>query len=127
MNEIPQKYDAESSEQKWRDTWVRWGLYRFDPERPRSETFAIDTPPPTTSGALHIGHVFGYAQQDVIARYKRMAGLNVAYPMGWDNNGLPTERRAQNLLGIRPNPTMPYDPKWTLRRDKTEQEKKRNI
>jgi valyl-tRNA synthetase len=127
MNEIPQKYDAEGSEQKWRDTWARWDLYRFDPERPRSETFAIDTPPPTTSGELHIGHVFGYAQQDMLARYKRMAGLNVAYPMGWDNNGLPTERRAQNLLGIRPNPTLPYDPAWAPRRDKTEQEKKRNV
>lgn len=127
MSEIPQKYDADACEQKWRDTWVRWEMYRYDPKRPRSETFSIDTPPPTTSGELHIGHVFGFAQQDMLARYKRMAGFNVAYPMGWDNNGLPTERRAQNVLGIRPNPTLPYDPEWVPRRDKTEKEKTRDV
>jgi len=124
MSEIPQKYDPEAVEQKWRDSWARQDLYRYDPERPRDETFVVDTPPPTTSGELHIGHVFGYAQQDVMVRYQRMAGRNIAFPMGWDNNGLPTERRTQNVLGIRPNPTIPYDPEWTPRRDKTKKELK---
>lgn len=54
--------------------------------------FVIDTPPPTVSGNLHIGHIFSYTHQDIIARYKRMRGFNVIYPFGFDDNGLPTER-----------------------------------
>ena len=123
MTEIPQKYDSQASEQKWRDAWARWDLHRFDPNRPRSETFVVDTPPPTTSGEMHMGTLFGYAQQDMMVRFQRMAGRNIAYPMGWDNNGLPTERRTQNVLGVRPNPLLPFDPEWTPRRDKTEKEK----
>ncbi len=75
-------------------------------------TFVVDTPPPTVSGSLHVGHVFSYTHQDLIVRYQRMIGKNIAYPMGWDDNGLPTERRVQNLLGIRCNAKLPYDPDW---------------
>ena len=79
----------------------------------------VDTPPPTVSGSLHIGSVFGYVQTDVLVRYNRMRGRNIAYPMGWDDNGLPTERRTQNLFRIRPSPDLPYDPSWKPRNDKT--------
>jgi valyl-tRNA synthetase len=118
MAEIPERYDAARAERAWAERWREWDLYRWDPARGRSETFVIDTPPPTVSGSLHVGHVFSYTQQDVIARYKRMRGLNVCYPIGWDDNGLPTERRTQNVFGIRPNPALPYDPAWRPRRDR---------
>ena len=97
-------------EQEWRDFWEQEGIYSYDPSRGRDETFVVDTPPPTVSGALHIGHVFSYTHTDLIARYKRMRGLNVFYPMGWDDNGLPTERRVQNVFNVRCDPTLPYDP-----------------
>ncbi len=110
--EIPEKYDANEAEARWRERWEADQIYAWDPSRPREETFVVDTPPPTVSGELHIGHVFSYAQQDLIVRYQRMLGRNIAYPMGWDDNGLPTERRVQNVFRIRPSRELPYDPEW---------------
>src|SRR5437867_2259233 len=90
--------------------WEASGVYRFDRTRPRAEVFSIDTPPPTVSGSLHVGHVFSYTHTDIIARFQRMRGKAVFYPMGWDDNGLPTERRVQNYYGVRCDPSLPYDP-----------------
>ncbi|MGH2769513.1 MAG: valine--tRNA ligase, partial [Actinomycetota bacterium] len=97
-----------------RDFWEKAGVYRYDPTRGRDETFVIDTPPPTVSGSLHIGHVFSYAHTDMMARHRRMRGDNIFYPMGWDDNGLPTERRVQNVFNVRPSPSEPYNPDLKL-------------
>ncbi len=113
--DIPKKYDPAEAEERWKERWAEWDIHRWDPTRPREETFVVDTPPPTVSGSLHIGHVFSYTQQDLIVRYQRMRGQNVAYPIGWDDNGLPTERRVQNVFGIRPDRSLPYDPDWKPR------------
>lgn len=112
MPDIPDRYDHAEVEPKWRQRWEAWGIHRWDPTRSRDETFVVDTPPPTVSGSLHVGHVFSYTHQDLLVRYQRMSGMNIAFPMGWDDNGLPTERRVQNLLGIRCNPHLPYRPEW---------------
>ena len=90
--------------------WSSAGTYHFDPDAPRERVYAIDTPPPTVSGSLHVGHVFSFTHTDTIARYKRMCGRSVWYPMGWDDNGLPTERRVQNYFGVRCDPSLPYQP-----------------
>ena len=89
--------------------WSDEGTYTFDATKTREEIYSIDTPPPTVSGSLHVGHVFSYTHTDCIARYQRMRGLEVFYPMGWDDNGLPTERRVQNYFGVRCDPSLPYD------------------
>ena len=112
MKAIPDKYKPKEQETQWRETWKANQVYSWDPTRPREETFIVDTPPPTVSGSLHIGHVFSYTHQDLLARYQRMKGKNLCYPMGWDDNGLPTERRVQNLFRITCNPHLPYDPDW---------------
>ena len=92
------------------ERWAADGVYEFDRSRPRAEVYSIDTPPPTVSGSLHVGHVFSYTHTDVIARFQRMRGKAVFYPMGWDDNGLPTERRVQNYYGVRCDPSLPYVP-----------------
>jgi valyl-tRNA synthetase len=107
---LPEKPALEGLEAKWMPYWEQEGVYRFDRTRPRGEVFAIDTPPPTVSGSLHVGHVFSYTHTDVIARFHRMRGKAVFYPMGWDDNGLPTERRVQNYYGVRCDPSLRYDP-----------------
>ncbi len=106
---IPDKPSLEGLEAKWDREWDASGVYSFDRDTERGQVFSIDTPPPTASGSLHIGHVFGYSQADMIARYQRMSGKNVFYPMGWDDNGLPTERRVQNYFGVRCDPSLPYE------------------
>ncbi|MBK9240603.1 MAG: valine--tRNA ligase [Acidobacteria bacterium] len=110
---VPEKPVLEGLEEKWRVRWDAGDTYGFDRQAPRASVFAIDTPPPTVSGSLHVGHVFSYTHTDVIARYQRMRGKAVFYPMGWDDNGLPTERRVQNYYGVRCDPALPYDPSFT--------------
>jgi valyl-tRNA synthetase len=107
---VPERPTLDGLEAKWSAAWERDGAYRFDGSVPRERVFAIDTPPPTVSGSLHVGHVFSYTHTDAIARYQRMRGKEVFYPMGWDDNGLPTERRVQNHYGVRCDPSVPYDP-----------------
>jgi valyl-tRNA synthetase len=111
-NALPDKPALEGLEEKWGSAWESDGTYRFDRDaaiaRGHESVYSIDTPPPTASGSLHIGHVFSYTHTDVIARYQRMLGHTVFYPMGWDDNGLPTERRVQNYYGVRCDPTLPY-------------------
>jgi valyl-tRNA synthetase len=110
---LPEKPALEGLEAKWIARWDESGVYRFDRSRPRADVFSIDTPPPTVSGSLHVGHVFSFTHTDLVARFQRMRGKAVFYPMGWDDNGLPTERRVQNYYGVRCDPSLPYDPSFT--------------
>jgi valyl-tRNA synthetase len=107
---LPDKPTLDGVEATWARVWEEQGTYRFDRSKTREQVYSIDTPPPTVSGSLHVGHVFSYTHTDCIARYKRMRGFEVFYPMGWDDNGLPTERRVQNYYGVRCDPGLPYDP-----------------
>ncbi|GIU96988.1 MAG: valine--tRNA ligase [Actinomycetota bacterium] len=107
---VPDKPSLDGLEAKWGERWEADGIYRFDRSKPRERIYAIDTPPPTASGSLHVGHVMSYTHTDLVARYKRMRGFEVFYPMGWDDNGLPTERRVQNYYGVRCDPSLAYDP-----------------
>lgn len=109
---VPNRPVLDGLEDKWVRRWDEDGVHRFDRRRPRPEVFSIDTPPPTVSGSLHVGHAFSYTHTDLIARYQRMRGRAVFYPMGWDDNGLPTERRVQNHFGVRCDPSLPYDPSF---------------
>ena len=114
---IPEKPALEGLEDKWDAAWHEQGTYLFDRLRAaevgRAGVYSIDTPPPTASGSLHIGHVFSYTHTDVRVRFERMRGKTVFYPMGWDDNGLPTERRVQNYYGVRCDPSLPYDADFT--------------
>jgi valyl-tRNA synthetase len=107
---IPERPSIDGIEDHWVAEWDATSAYRFDRTKSRAEIFSIDTPPPTVSGALHMGSVFGYTQVDCIARFQRMRGREVFYPMGWDDNGLATERRVENYYGVRCDPSVPYDP-----------------
>ena len=106
---LGQHFDPRAAEEKWDQRWSEWGVHRFD-EAAAGAAFVIDTPPPTVSGSLHVGHVFSFTQTDVLARHQRMRGRNVFYPMGWDDNGLPTERRVQNYYHVRCEPSVAYEP-----------------
>jgi valyl-tRNA synthetase len=107
---LPEKPALEGLEPKWLAQWEHDGAYRFDLAAERADVYSIDTPPPTVSGSLHVGHVFSYTHTDLMARFHRMRGKAVFYPMGWDDNGLPTERRVQNYYGVRCDPSLPFDP-----------------
>jgi valyl-tRNA synthetase len=108
--QIPDRPSLDGLEDKWLRTWSANDTYRFDPAAPAEQIFSINTPPPTASGDLHVGHVFSYTHTDIVARFQRMRGHEVFYPIGWDDNGLPTERRVQNYYGVRCDPSLPYDP-----------------
>ena len=110
---VPDKPALEGLEEKWTARWEEEGTYRFDRSRTREEIFAVDTPPPTVSGTLHVGSAYSYTHTDLVVRYRRMRGAEVYYPMGWDDNGLPTERRVQNYFGVQCDPSLPYDPEFT--------------
>lgn len=101
MKNLPKNYDHQKTEKYWQEQWVERGTYHFHDDMPREQTFVIDTPPPTVSGVLHMGHIFSYTQADFIARYQRMAGKDVFYPMGFDDNGLPTERLVEKAKNVR--------------------------
>jgi valyl-tRNA synthetase len=108
--EVPEKPSLDGLEDKWIERWEADGTYRFDRSRPRADVYSIDTPPPTVSGRLHIGHVCSYTHTDTVARYQRMRGRAVFYPMGWDDNGLNVERRAQIHYGVYVDTRLHYDP-----------------
>jgi valyl-tRNA synthetase len=112
MPKIPDKPTLDGIEARWSQQWETDGVYRFDRTAERADVFSIDTPPPTVSGSIHMGTVFGYTQTDAIARHRRMAGRAVFFPIGWDDNGLATERRVQNFYGVRCDPSQPYDPEF---------------
>jgi valyl-tRNA synthetase len=107
---VPARPDLTGLEEKWSRQWQEDGTYTFDRTKERVDVYAIDTPPPTVSGALHVGHVFSFTHTDLIARYQRMRGREVFYPMGFDDNGLATERRVQNYFRVRCDPSLPYEP-----------------
>ena len=119
---MPEKPALEGLEATWSAAWEEEGTYLFRRDRAMAAgpdgVFSVDTPPPTASGSLHIGHVFSYTHMDLQTRYQRMRGKEIFYPMGWDDNGLPTERRVQNYYGVRCDPSLPYDPTFTPADDK---------
>src|SRR3989338_7453905 len=98
--ELPQKYEPQTQEPKWQKFWEEESIYRFNPES-KAEVYSIDTPPPTVSGNMHLGHSFSYSQQDFIARFQRMLGKNVFYPFGTDDNGLATERLIEKMKNVK--------------------------
>jgi len=110
---VPEKPSLDNLESTLIEKWEASGVYAFDRSASRDQVFAIDTPPPTVSGSLHMGHVFSYTHTDTVARFWRMRGKSVFYPMGWDDNGLPTERRVQNYFGVSCDPNVAYDPTFT--------------
>ncbi|HEY2669608.1 MAG TPA: valine--tRNA ligase [Rugosimonospora sp.] len=107
---VPEKPSLDGIEERHARRWEADGTYRFDRGRTRDEVYSIDTPPLTASGSLHVGHVYSYTHTDIAARFWRMRGREVFYPVGWDDNGLPTERRVQNYFHVRCDPSLPYHP-----------------
>ena len=123
--QLPKHFDSQGAEARWRKSWEDQGVYHYDASRSREETFVVDTPPPTVSGSLHVGHVFSYTHTDVLVRQQRMLGKNIFYPMGWDDNGLPTERRVQNLYHVRCESHVPYEEGLVLEPARAKQRKER--
>ncbi|RYV51736.1 valine--tRNA ligase [Pengzhenrongella frigida] len=111
--QVPDKVSLAGLEDRWAASWDAQRTYAFDRTATREQVYSIDTPPPTVSGSLHVGHVFSYTHTDIVARFRRMSGREVFYPMGWDDNGLPTERRVQNYFGVRCDPSLPFDADFT--------------
>ncbi|WCR56140.1 valine--tRNA ligase [Rickettsia asembonensis] len=101
MKEFPKNYNFTENEKKWQQIWQEQQIYAYDPNISKDETYVVDTPPPTVSGQLHIGHVYSYTQTDFIVRFQRMMGKNIFYPMGFDDNGLPTERLVEKQKQIK--------------------------
>lgn len=98
--EFPKEYNFKKIEEKWRKYWEKEGIYKFD-KKSNKKVYSVDTPPPTVSGNMHIGHAFSYSQQDFLVRYKRMKNFNVYFPFGTDDNGLPTERLVEKLKNVK--------------------------
>ncbi len=113
---LPIKYDAHEMESRWIADWESSRIYAWDSTASRENTFVVDTPPPTVSGSLHVGHLFSYSHQDFIVRYQRMRGKSIFFPIGWDDNGLPTERRVQNLYNVKCEGHLHYDPNFKAER-----------
>ncbi len=116
--ELPKRFDYLLREDFWRNEWETSNIYSRSKNQTREKSFVIDSPPPTVSGSLHVGHIFSYTHQDIIARYKRMQNFNVVYPMGWDDNGLPTERRVQNIFGVRIDNNVSYIENLNVEKEK---------
>jgi valyl-tRNA synthetase len=121
--DLPKRLNSNEVESKWVEFWKDKDIYKWNEGLDRDKNFVIDTPPPTVSGSLHLGHVFSYTQTDAIARYKRMSGFNVYYPMGFDDNGLPTERRVQNVFGIKCDTSLNFDENWIATPKKSKKDK----
>lgn len=100
---LDSKYNHKETEKSWQKYWQDNDIHKWQNNQSKENTFVIDTPPPTVSGVLHMGHVFSYTQADFIARFQRMIGKDVFYPMGFDDNGLPTERLVEKVKKIRAN------------------------
>jgi len=100
INMVLKEMDFAQIEAKWKKFWEKENIYRFNPDS-KKKIYSVDTPPPTLSGAMHIGHACSYSQQDFIVRYKRMRGFNIFYPFGTDDNGLPTERLVEKRKNVR--------------------------
>jgi valyl-tRNA synthetase len=99
IKKLPDRYDAKTREKFWQNYWNEKKIFAWKNDLSKEKTFVIDTPPPTVSGLLHMGHVFSYTQADFVARFQRMSGKDVFYPMGFDDNGLPTERLVEKIIG----------------------------
>ena len=110
ISDLPKNFVPSDAESRWSGRWEELRTYESAAKVEAGKGFVIDTPPPTVSGSLHIGHVFSYTQTDLLARFERMRGKHVVYPIGWDDNGLPTERRVQNYFNVRCDPAAPHDP-----------------
>lgn len=103
MKNLTAKYQYLEVEAKWKEYWETQQIYQWQADLPREANYVINTPPPTISGQLHMGHISSYTKQDFIGRFQRMSGKNVFYPIGFDNNGLPTERFVEKQRGIKGN------------------------